>query len=109
MNSLLPKDVKIFAVVPAANRFDAKLATSHREYSYFLPTFMLTSIKKMNLESPPKPKIDEVNDGDGEQVVTQISSGVKRIIRRACAEDDVDLYEKFLDRDISHLTPQVFD
>jgi len=107
MNNLLPKDIKIFAVVPAANRFDAKLATSHREYSYYLPTFMLTPISSLNLESPPKPKVDEVNDG--EKLVTQISSGVKRIIRNACAEDDVDLYEKFLDRDISHLTPQIFE
>jgi tRNA U38,U39,U40 pseudouridine synthase TruA len=68
MNSILPKDVKIFAIVPAANRFDAKLATSHREYSYFLPTFMLTPIKTLNLESPPKPKVDEANDS--EKVVT---------------------------------------
>jgi tRNA U38,U39,U40 pseudouridine synthase TruA len=107
MNSILPKDIKIFAVLPAANRFDAKLATSHREYSYFLPTFMLTPINKLNLESPPKPKVDE--DADGEQVVTQISTGVKKIIRRACAEDDVDIYEKFLERDISHISPQMLD
>lgn len=63
MNSLLPKDVKVFAIVPAANRFDAKLATSHREYSYFLPTFMLTPINKLNLESPPKPKLEQADDG----------------------------------------------
>ena len=65
MNSLLPKDVKVFAIVPAANRFDAKLATSHREYSYFLPTFMLTPINKLNLESPPKPKLEQADDGRG--------------------------------------------
>jgi len=46
-------------VLPAANRFDAKLATSHREYSYYLPTFMLTPIDKLILESPPKEKVDE--------------------------------------------------
>ena len=62
MNSLLPRDIKIFAVVPAANRFDAKITTSHREYSYFLPTFMFTPINKLNLESPPKPKVDDNNE-----------------------------------------------
>jgi len=40
--------------------------------------------------------------------VTQISTGVKRIIRQACAEDDVDICEKFLDRDLSHISPEIF-
>jgi tRNA U38,U39,U40 pseudouridine synthase TruA len=54
LNNTLPKDIKLFTVLPVAHRFDAKLATSHREYSYFLPTFMLTPIKDLLLESPPK-------------------------------------------------------
>jgi tRNA U38,U39,U40 pseudouridine synthase TruA len=68
MNSLLPKDIKMFAILPVANRFDAKLTTSHREYSYFLPTFMLNPINEMNLESPPKPMHDNNNEDDKEFV-----------------------------------------
>jgi tRNA U38,U39,U40 pseudouridine synthase TruA len=54
LNNLLPNDVKIFSVLPVAQRFDSKISTSHREYSYFLPTYMLTPIKELLLESPPK-------------------------------------------------------
>lgn len=105
MNSLLPKDIKIFAVLPCANRFDAKLATSHREYSYYLPTFMLTPISQLNLESPPKIKNDEqLKELEKTNIVTQIAPGVKRIQRQACDDDDIDYQEKFLERDISHIT-----
>ena len=55
LNLLLPSDVKIFTLLPVSTRFCAKTNTSHREYSYYLPTYMLTSIKEMNLESPAKP------------------------------------------------------
>ncbi len=74
LNKVLPKDVRVFSVLPVANRFDAKTNTSDREYSYFLPTFMLTKISEMNLESPPKTlKADEsqtkikVVEDDGEE------------------------------------------
>jgi tRNA U38,U39,U40 pseudouridine synthase TruA len=51
-------------VLPVAHRFDAKLATSHREYSYFLPTFMLTPIKDLLLESPPKSSLQTEESKD---------------------------------------------
>ncbi len=56
LNKLLPYDVKIFTVLPVSARFDSKTNTSHREYSYYLPTFMLTHISQLNFESPPKPE-----------------------------------------------------
>ena len=37
-----------------ANNFNAKNATSYREYSYYLPTFMLTPISQLYLATPPK-------------------------------------------------------
>jgi tRNA pseudouridine38-40 synthase len=64
LNSLLPADIKVFTLLQVAHRFDSKLNTSHREYSYFLPTFMLTSIKEMDLESPPK-QTTEAKDTEG--------------------------------------------
>lgn len=101
MNSLLPKDIKIFTLLSVAGRFDSKINTSHREYSYYLPTFMLTAIKEMNLESPPK-QASEGKD-EGAEVVTQVSTGIKKILRRANEADEKEDVDKYLDRDISHL------
>ncbi len=47
LNALLPPDVKVFCVVKSSNRFNAKMCTSNREYSYYLPSFMLTKIKDL--------------------------------------------------------------
>ncbi len=44
LNDALPEDIKIFCVVRCSNRFNAKNCTSNREYSYYLPSFMLTKI-----------------------------------------------------------------
>lgn len=60
LNEVLPKDVKLFSLMPVANKFDAHTSTSHREYSYFLPSFMLLPISELNLEAPKKiVKVDE--------------------------------------------------
>lgn len=40
----LPPDIKIFSMFTVSHRFNAKNCTNYREYSYFLPTFMLTGI-----------------------------------------------------------------
>ena len=45
----LPSDIKIFSLLQVSNKFNAKNCTSYREYSYFLPTFMLTSLKELYL------------------------------------------------------------
>ena len=44
LNDLLPSDVKVFCVLRSSNRFNAKNCTSDREYSYYLPSFLLTKI-----------------------------------------------------------------
>jgi tRNA U38,U39,U40 pseudouridine synthase TruA len=41
--------VKVFSVIEVSNRFNAKNNTSHREYSYFLPSFLLASNKDFYL------------------------------------------------------------
>jgi tRNA U38,U39,U40 pseudouridine synthase TruA len=53
MNKELPQDVRIFCVLEVSNSFNAKLRTSTREYSYYLPTFLLQSINEMFLGTPP--------------------------------------------------------
>lgn len=103
LNEMLPKDVTLFSVLPVAARFDSKINTSHREYSYFLPTYMLMSIKEMCLESPPK----TIEPVEGQEHVTQMSSGIKKILRRADAGDEHEDGDKFLDRDLSHITEEM--
>lgn len=46
LNKELPEDVKVFCVIRPSTRFNSKLNADDREYSYYLPTFMLKSIKK---------------------------------------------------------------
>ena len=45
LNKELPDDVTVFAIIRSTNRFNSKLNADDREYSYYLPTFMLKSIK----------------------------------------------------------------
>jgi tRNA pseudouridine38-40 synthase len=47
LNAILPPDVRVFCVVRCSNRFNAKICTSNREYSYYLPSFVLTEIKDL--------------------------------------------------------------
>lgn len=34
-------EIKVFCIIEVSNRFNAKNQTSHRDYSYYLPTFLL--------------------------------------------------------------------
>lgn len=45
LNNALPDDITVFAIIRPSNRFNSKLNADDREYSYYLPTFMLRSIK----------------------------------------------------------------
>jgi len=95
-------------LIPVAARFDSKLNTSHREYSYFLPTYMLAPINDLCFESPPKPAVDPIvtKCEDDAEVVTQVAGGIKKILRKSNADDEVEDVDKFLDRDMSHITPE---
>jgi tRNA pseudouridine(38-40) synthase len=42
-------EIKVFCVIEVSNRFNAKINTSHREYSYYLPSFTLAGIDKFFL------------------------------------------------------------
>lgn len=59
LNKVLPSDVKVFSMFLVSNRFNAKNCTSNREYSYFLPTFMLTPISELYLATPPRQMTEE--------------------------------------------------
>lgn len=58
-NEALPSDIKVFSLLPVSNRFNAKNCTNFREYSYFLPTFMLKSIDQLYLVTPPRKVTEE--------------------------------------------------
>jgi tRNA pseudouridine(38-40) synthase len=55
LNEALDKESKckseviVFTVIEVSNRFNSKLSTSHREYCYFLPSFMLSNINQFYL------------------------------------------------------------
>jgi len=80
----LPSDVKIFSLLPVSNRFNAKNCTSYREYSYFLPTFMLTALKDLYLVTPPRQTTAEEKKEEESKktVVSQLTAGIKKIVRR---------------------------
>ena len=42
-------EIKVFCVIEVSNRFNAKNSTSHRDYSYYLPTFLLAPITEFYL------------------------------------------------------------
>lgn len=75
LNALLPKDVKVFCVIRSSNRFNAKNCTSNREYSYYLPSFMLTKISDLYFGHPVVKKTTE----DGEEVKEEVKrpKGIK--------------------------------
>ena len=102
-------EVKVFCVICVSNRFNAKNCTSHREYSYYLPTFMISSINKFYLGKigtnlKPEEQLDEKVIKDGE---SKVVNGVT-ITTRNVEDADRNLYklkdENVSKRDISHLT-----
>jgi len=52
LNEELPKDMRCFAICEVNWSFNSKNATSNREYSYYLPTFMLDQITNSYLGPP---------------------------------------------------------
>lgn len=56
INKELPKDMRVFSILNVPWSFNAKHLASNREYSYYLPTFMLQSIQECYLGHP----IDEL-------------------------------------------------
>ena len=52
INEEVPNDMRVFAVLDVPWSFNAKHHTSHREYSYYLPTFMLSSMRYVYLGHP---------------------------------------------------------
>lgn len=58
-NEALPSDIKIFSMMLVAGKFNPKNMCNFREYSYFLPTFMLTPIKNLHLNTPPRKETEE--------------------------------------------------
>ena len=42
-------EVRVFCVIQVENRFNSKNCTSNREYSYYLPFFLLAKINELYL------------------------------------------------------------
>ena len=102
-------EVRIFCVIVVSNRFNSKNCTSHREYSYYLPTFLLASIDqlylgKMGTKLKPEEHLDsEKAMAEGKQ---RVINGIT-ITTRQVEDADRNQYrmkdENVGKRDISHL------
>ena len=42
-------EIRVFCVIEVGNRFNSKNCTSNREYSYYLPSFLLANITQLYL------------------------------------------------------------
>lgn len=112
LNALLPKDVKVFCVIRSSNRFNAKNCTSNREYSYYLPSFMLTKITDLYFGHPPVAKKAAGESEAGEEVKEEVKR--PRGIKIMHTEDDGETkyYENqdaYFSMNIDHLTSQHFE
>jgi tRNA U38,U39,U40 pseudouridine synthase TruA len=98
-------EIKVFCVIEVSNRFNSKNQTSHRDYSYYLPTFLLAPIPEFflgKLGTSLKPEEQVLRDEDitAQRVVNGITI-TKRLTNEA---DQRDGCESFMERDIKHLT-----
>jgi len=67
----------VFCIIEVSNRFNSKNNTSHREYSYYLPTFLLASINefylgKLGTDLKPEEQILKEEDVTGKKVINGI-------------------------------------
>ena len=101
------EEVRVFTVIEVSNRFNAKNTTSHREYSYYLPSFTLAPVSQFYLgkkgtgltpEEHKGPKADDVVTG------VKVVNGITITSRLTNDDDKFDDGEAHMGRDISHLT-----
>lgn len=110
LRNLLPPEnkdeIKVFGVVEVSNRFNAKLCANYREYSYYLPTFVLNPITKVYLGKKGtelKPE-EELRPKDEEITNVKVVNGITITKRLVNDGDKIDDEDKYLSRDISHIT-----
>lgn len=108
LNKALDKDakfkseIKVFCVIEVSNRFNSKINTSHREYSYFLPTFMLAKNDEFYLgKLGTDLQVEEKKVGEVQNV--KVVNGIT-ITRSLVDKVDRDDQINYMSRDISHLT-----
>ena len=99
-------EVKVFCVIEVSNRFNAKNNTSYREYSYYLPSFLLASNKSIYLGKLGTNLMPEEKKQPTEEEITgvKVVNGITITKRLATDIDGVDYQFNHQSRDISHLT-----
>lgn len=98
-------EIKVFCVIEVSNRFNAKNCTSHREYSYYLPTFLLAPISEIYLGKLGTRLKPEEQAGLRQEDITaqKVVNGITITTRYTNEHDARDGIEGFMNRDISHL------
>ena len=92
--------------IEVSNRFNAKNNTSHREYSYYLPSYTLAGINQFYLGKLGSDlKTEETFEVAPEDITSvKVVNGIKIVTRFVNDGDKLDLKDEYMDRDISHLT-----
>ena len=94
-------------MIEVSNRFNAKNTTSHREYSYYLPSFTLAPISEFYLGKKGTDLTPEEQRGPKAEDVTGVRqvNGITITSRWANEDDKWDKgAETYLTRDITHVT-----
>ena len=95
----------MFTCIEVSNRFNAKNNTSHREYSYYLPTYALAGINKFYLgKKGTDLKVDAFVVKQEDITSVKMVNGIKIVKRFTNDDDKGDYVDEFMGRDISHLT-----
>lgn len=68
VNAALPADIKVFCCLEVSKAFNAKNCTSNREYSYYLPTFLLIPVTEIYLATKDYSKKKEEEKKNAEEI-----------------------------------------
>ena len=95
-------------MIEVSNRFNAKLNTSNREYSYYLPSFLLSPMSENYLGKKGTGLKPEEETGPKDEDITgvKVVNGITITKRYTNEGDKHDDETKHLGRDISHLTQE---
>ena len=103
LNEKLPSDVRVFCVTRCSNRFNAKNCTSNREYSYYLPTFMMTKISDLYFGTGKNSKPTEPpGEKDPKEEEKKPASGIK-IMKNEDEDKQFENQDAYIHKNIDHI------
>lgn len=101
VNARLPDDCRLFSFINVLGGFDAKHAATHREYDYYMPTFMLSKEVDIRYEVPegdqPQQHLDPENPRSIKRVRIELDkSKLEEVYAYRIPDSDKELLERLL-------------